>query len=78
MAWAVVTAAGIADCGRHPAARAAAVAYPPAVAGTVLVTANHFLLDVAAGSALGAAALAAARRQPSSAGPARSSRTSAS
>jgi PAP2 superfamily protein len=79
MTWAVVTAAGIAGCGRHPAARAAAVAYPPAVAGTVLVTANHFLLDVAAGSALGAAALAAARRQaPSAAGPVSSSRTSAS
>jgi PAP2 superfamily len=62
MAWAVVTAAGIASVTRRPAVRAAALAYPPAVAGTVLATANHFVLDVAAGTALGAGALALSRR----------------
>jgi PAP2 superfamily len=62
MTWAVVTAAGIASGTPRPAARAAAIAYPPAVAATVMATANHFLLDVAAGTALGAGALAVTRR----------------
>ena len=69
MAWALVTAAGIASCTEHPAARAAAAAYPPAVAGTVLGTANHFLLDVLAGTALGAGALALTRHRRTGSAP---------
>jgi len=54
---AVVTASGIRATSRRRWARSLAVAYPPAVAGVVFVTANHYVLDGAAGAALGAVAL---------------------
>jgi hypothetical protein len=54
-AFAVVTAGGLA--GRSGGlGRAAWAAYPPVVAFVVVATANHYLLDVAAGAALGLAA----------------------
>jgi membrane-associated phospholipid phosphatase len=62
LAFAVVTSAAIAETTTRPPARAFALAYPPAVAFTVIATANHFVLDVAAGAALGAGALRAAAR----------------
>jgi len=58
VAFAVLTAAEV----RHPAGRALAALYPPAVAGLVIVTANHFVLDVVAGAALARGALRLARR----------------
>jgi membrane-associated phospholipid phosphatase len=57
MAFAMVTSAAILASARSPAARAFAYAYPPAVAITVLVTANHYVLDIVAGTALGLAAI---------------------
>ena len=60
-AYAVVTATGIAESSRSPLARALAPAYPPLVAFTVLATANHYIFDVLAGAALGAAGLRLAR-----------------
>jgi hypothetical protein len=59
LAWAVISAESLRACSSRPAARAAAAAYPPAVAAVVLATANHFLLDVLAGAALGQASLTA-------------------
>ena len=61
IAYAEIVAAGIAATARSPLLRRAAPAYPPAVAVIVLTTANHYLLDVLAGSALGRASLALAR-----------------
>jgi hypothetical protein len=61
LAYAVVTAAGIAGTARSRWARAVSPAYPPAVALTVVATANHYVLDAVAGSALGALALRFAR-----------------
>jgi PAP2 superfamily protein len=57
LAFAVVTSAAMAGTTRAAPARAFALAYPPAVAFTVVATANHFVLDVVAGAALGAGAL---------------------
>jgi hypothetical protein len=57
MAFAVVTAAGARAVFDEPAVRAAAAAYPPAVAFTVFGTGNHYVLDAVAGAALGAAAV---------------------
>ncbi|MGH3002055.1 MAG: phosphatase PAP2 family protein [Gaiellaceae bacterium] len=57
LAYAVVVAAAIRGTGRSRWLRAAAPAYPPAVAFTVLATANHYLLDGIAGALLGRAAL---------------------
>jgi diacylglycerol O-acyltransferase / wax synthase len=57
MAFAVVTAAGVWELAANPALRAAAVAYPPAVAFTIFATGNHYVLDALAGSALGLAAV---------------------
>jgi hypothetical protein len=62
LAFAVVTSAAIARTTDRTPARAFALAYPPAVAFTVVATANHFVLDVAAGAALGAGALQVAAR----------------
>jgi len=62
LAFAVVTAEAIAATTRTRRAALLARAYPPAVAFTVVVTANHFVLDVLAGAALGRGALAVARR----------------
>ena len=59
MAFAVVTAAGARAVSGDPVVRAAAAAYPGAVAFTIFATANHYVLDAVAGSALGAAALRA-------------------
>jgi PAP2 superfamily len=61
VAYAVVTAAGIAGTSRSPLVRRLAPAYPPLVAAIVFVTANHYVLDAVAGAALGAAALRVAR-----------------
>jgi PAP2 superfamily len=61
MAWAVVIGTGISATARSPLLRRAALAYPPAVALIVVATANHFLLDVVAGSLLGGASLALAK-----------------
>jgi hypothetical protein len=61
MAFAVVTAAGVRATSESPALRAAAAAYPPAVAYTIFATANHFVLDAVAGTALGLAALRVSR-----------------
>jgi membrane-associated phospholipid phosphatase len=55
-AFAVVTGLGLAARRRTPLGRLVARSYPPAVALVVLGTGNHYLLDVAAGAALGAAA----------------------
>ena len=61
VAYAVVTAAGIAGTSRSRTLRALAPAYPPLVALIVFVTANHYVLDAVAGAALGTAALRVAR-----------------
>jgi hypothetical protein len=61
-AYAIVTSAALAAGTDSRAVRAAAVAYPPAVAGAVVATANHYVLDAVAGSALAALSLCAARR----------------
>src|SRR5204863_7951039 len=57
MAWAVISAESLRACSSSAAVRALAGSYPPAVAGIVVVTANHFLLDVLAGAAPGRAGL---------------------
>jgi len=61
VAYAVVTAAGIADASRSPTLRALAPAYPPLVALVVFVTANHYVLDAVAGAAIAGVALRLAR-----------------
>ena len=61
IAYAVVTAAGIAETSRSPLARALAPVYPPAVAFVILGTANHYVLDALGGAALGFAGLRLAR-----------------
>jgi hypothetical protein len=61
VAYAVVTAAGIAGTSERPLARALAPAYPPLVALIVFVTANHYVLDALAGAALGGLALRVSR-----------------
>jgi hypothetical protein len=57
LAFAVLTSAAVLAEAEHPAVRAAAVAYPGAVAFVVFVTANHFVLDALAGAAVGLAGL---------------------
>jgi membrane-associated phospholipid phosphatase len=61
VAYAVVTATGLAEASRSPLARRLAPAYPPLVALTVLATANHYVLDAIAGAALGFTGLRLAR-----------------
>ena len=61
LAFAVVTTAGMREAARSPFVRRAAVLYPPAVLVTVVATANHYVLDGIAGSALAVAALRAGR-----------------
>jgi hypothetical protein len=56
VAFAVVTGVGIARRTGNPVSRGAWYAYPAVVALVVIATANHFVLDVVAGAALGAAA----------------------
>lgn len=57
VAFAVVTAAGIAQTSGQRWARRLAPGYPPLVALVVFATANHYVLDAVAGAALGAAGL---------------------
>jgi hypothetical protein len=61
IAYAVVTAAGIAETSGSALARALAPGYPPLVALVVFATANHYVLDAVAGGALALAALRVAR-----------------
>jgi PAP2 superfamily len=65
VAYAVVTAAGIAATARSAPARRLAGAYPPLVALVVFTTANHYVLDALAGAALAGAALRLAGRTSS-------------
>jgi hypothetical protein len=62
VAYAVVTAAGIAETSGSAVARTLAPAYPPLVALVVFATANHYVLDAIAGATLGLGALRLARR----------------
>jgi PAP2 superfamily len=61
VAFAVVTAAGLAETSPSRLVRRLAPGYPPLVAFTVFATANHYVLDGVAGAALGALGLRAAR-----------------
>jgi hypothetical protein len=61
VAYAIVTAAGIAETSGSALARALAPGYPPLVAVVVFATANHYVLDAVAGGALALAALRVAR-----------------
>jgi membrane-associated phospholipid phosphatase len=61
VALAVVTGVGLAARARTAYGRAWWHAYPPLVGLVVIATGNHFVLDVVAGAALGAAARALTR-----------------
>jgi hypothetical protein len=61
VAYAVVTAAGLAEASGSRVVRALAPAYPPLVALIVFGTANHYVLDAVAGAALGSLGLRLAR-----------------
>ena len=61
VAFAVVTGLGMASSARNPLMRTVGVVYPAAVATVVVATGNHYILDVIAGAALGAAARIATR-----------------
>jgi hypothetical protein len=61
VAFAVVTAAGLAETSPSRFVRRVAPGYPPLVAFTVFATANHYVLDGVAGAALGVLGLRAAR-----------------
>jgi hypothetical protein len=61
VAYAVVTAAGIAETSSSALVRGLAPAYPALVAAVVFTTANHYVLDAIAGAALGFGALRLAR-----------------
>jgi hypothetical protein len=63
VAYAVVTAAGVATASKSPTLRALAPVYPPLVAAVVFVTANHYVLDAVAGAAVAGAALGLTRRR---------------
>jgi len=62
VAYAFVTAAGLRSAARNPWARRLAPGYPPAVALVVFATANHYVVDAAAGWALARLALRLAGR----------------
>ena len=62
VAYATVTAAGIARTAQSPLARTLVPAYPPLVALVVFATANHYVLDAVAGGAVAGVALRIARR----------------
>lgn len=53
LAWAVISAETLHRCSPNPLVRGLVRCYPPAVAAVVVVTGNHFVLDVAAGALLG-------------------------
>jgi membrane-associated phospholipid phosphatase len=61
MIFAICTSAGVLASSSSRLLRTVAWSYPPAVGFTVLVTANHYVLDIVAGTAIaiGAAKLAA-------------------
>ena len=61
VAYAVVTAVGIAETSGSGLARTLAPAYPPLVSLVVFATANHYVLDAVAGAVLAGAALRASR-----------------
>lgn len=61
VAFAVVTASGLAETSDSALVRRLAPAYPPIVAFTVFATANHYVLDGVAGAALARVALRVAR-----------------
>ena len=63
--WSVLVGVALARAIKRPAAYAFAVLMPTAMALTVVVTANHYVVDVAVGAAVAAAALALAMRLPS-------------
>jgi hypothetical protein len=62
VAYAVIVGTAIHRTARPRWLRRAAPVYAPAVAFTVFVTANHYVLDAVAGAALGIGALRLARR----------------
>jgi membrane-associated phospholipid phosphatase len=55
LAYAVIVGLALWTYGSHSPVRAAGVVYPLWVAAEVLVTGNHFVLDVLAGAGVGAA-----------------------
>jgi PAP2 superfamily len=61
MVFAICTSTAVLASSDRPVVRGIAWGYPPAVAFTVLVTANHYVLDVIAGAALAAAAVYVSR-----------------
>lgn len=61
VAYAIVTASGIAATSDSGIARALAPAYPPVVAAVVFATANNYVLDAVAGALLAGLGLRAAR-----------------
>jgi hypothetical protein len=61
VAYAVVTAAGLAETSSAAVVRRLAPAYPPLVAAVVFVTANHFVLDAVVGALVGALGLRVAK-----------------
>ena len=61
MSFAVVTGVGMAEAGRSRWTRTLGVAYPLSIFGVVLGTANHYVLDGVAGSALALAGLRLSR-----------------
>ena len=61
MIFAICTSAAVLASSDSPVLRGVAWSYPPAVAFAVLVTANHFILDVVAGTAIAAGAIALTR-----------------
>jgi PAP2 superfamily len=66
VAFAVVTAAGLAETSPNRIVRRLAPGYPPLVAFTVFATANHYVLDGVAGAALARVALRASRARHAS------------
>lgn len=61
VAFAVITAAGLAGRARSPALHRAWATYPAAVTLVVVATGNHFVLDCVGGAALGGVARALTR-----------------
>jgi hypothetical protein len=61
VAYAVVTATGLAETSRSALVRRLAPGYAPLVALVVFVTANHYVLDAVVGGGLGSLGLRTAR-----------------
>ena len=66
MSWAVWSAVAIWTCSRRVILRVAAVIHPTFTLIAVLATANHFLLDAAAGIAVACVSLLLTRQHPQS------------